>query len=96
MQEVRRKGCGRSAFRAKKGKGDKENEVAEEPPKNRKLSHSNYSSSKFGTTVDHFSKPATPLAPICNEALMKEIKVEAVCKANEETKREEEQASKAI
>lgn len=95
MQGVHRKGCGGSTFRAEKGKGDKENEVSEKPPKNKKLSHSNYNSSKFGTIVDHFSKPATPLAPICNEALMKEIKVEAMHRDNEETKREEEQASKA-
>lgn len=79
-----------------KGKVDKSKVVAEEPPKRKKLSHSNYRSSKFNTTVDHPPKPAVPLAPILMEATTKATKVEAMYRANQKARKEEEEwASKA-
>lgn len=45
-------------FQLHKSKEENGKGVAEELQKKRKLSHSSYSSSKFGTTVAHFSKPA--------------------------------------
>lgn len=61
--------------------------MVEEPLKKRKLSHSSYSSGKFGTIVDQSSKLAAPSAPNLLEASMKVVQVKAVHRANEEVKK---------
>lgn len=61
--------------------------MVEEHLKKRKLSHSSYSSGKYGTIVDHSSKLAAPSAHDLLEASIKVVKVKVVHKANEEVKK---------
>lgn len=72
---------------AKEDKGEK---IAEEPQKKRKLSHNSFSSNKFGTTIVHSAKPETFPTPKLMEASMKAVKVEAVQRANEKARKDEE------
>lgn len=65
----------------------------EEPQKKRKLSHSSYTSEKFGTTIAH-AATSPPLKLM--EASIKATKVETMRRANEKAKKKERRASKAI
>lgn len=94
-KECTEKGAEEAPPKADKSKGDKGKGVVEEPPKKRKLSHNSYSTGKFGSMVDHLSKAAAPPTLKLLEASIKVMKMEAMHRANEKARKEnEEKASK--